>query len=435
MNAQPDQCDTRTNSTEFVRQSQPTIDAILKPDERRGVPSASGMQRLHECPPSFDLERLAPPEEEREDAASGTRIHAVLALLASADTLTMAECDTLDMCSKQAGEVVAEWAGHHGFVTPDKTLREQRLGMTAFGRALDVTPESTADFIFTGQADMVLVKDGRALVIDYKTGRGDTAEAIDNAQLMALAVLVWLRYGVGEVRVAIVQPWAGKPTIADYAENALLLAIGWLLDTLNEASTSTPDQARAGEWCKYCKAKAACPALKLAALQTVEVLNSATVPHGDNQRAALFARAMELPSERLLGAYRGLAMVKSMVSAIEGAFRARVTAGEMPGWIVETKPGNREVTDAQKAFTGLAPLGVTESDMLEAATVSITALEEAVRKRSGIKTRTDKRTTYNLTSKEAKDALNAALESVGAIGRKADKQELVEVGQLEGGES
>jgi hypothetical protein len=404
-------------------------------DERRGVPSASGMQRLHECPPSFEMERLAPPEEESDVAASGTRIHAVLALLASADTLSMAECDTLDMCAKQAGEVVAEWAGHHGFVTPDQDLREQRLGMTALGRVLDVTPESTADFIFTGQADMVLLKEGKALVIDYKTGRGETAEAVNNAQLAALAVLVAGRYVVQSVRVAVVQPWAGKPTVSDYNENGLALAKSWLVETLDAASTSTPDQARAGEWCKYCKAKASCPALKMAALQTVEVLDSATLPHGDNQREALFARAMELTPERLLGAYRGLAMVKSMTSAIEGAFRVRVTAGEMPGWKIETKPGNREVTDAQKAFAGLASLGVTESDMLEAATVSITALEEAVRKRSGIKTQTAKRTTYNLTSQQAKDALNEALTTAGALGRKADKQELVEVGQLEGGES
>jgi hypothetical protein len=143
---------------------------------------------------------------------------------------------------------------------------------------------------------------------------------------------------------------------------------------------------------------------------------------------------MELPPERLLGAYRGLAMVKLMTAAIEGAFRARVTAGEMPGWTVETKPGNREVTDAQKAFAALAPLGITDGDMLEAASVSITALEEAVRKRSGIASQTPKRIVYNLTSKEAKDRLNEALTRAGALGRKADKQELVEVFQVEGGE-
>lgn len=402
-------------------------------DQRRGVPSASGMQRLHECPPSFDLERLAPPEEHREDAASGTRIHAVLALEADAATLSMAELETCDMCNDASMKVIEEWNGAPGMVTPDQTLYERRLGLTAFGKVLDVMPESTADFIFTGQADLILVKGKRGLVIDYKTGRGDTAEAIDNAQLAALAVLVWLRYGVDEIRVAIVQPWAGKPTIADYTENALLLAKGWLLDTINAASMSTPEDVRAGEWCKWCKAKATCPALRTAALQTIEVLDSATVPHGDMQRSALFARAMELSPERLLGAYRGLAMVKMMAAAIEGAFRQRVTDGEMPGWTVETKPGNREVTDVQKAFAALAPLGVTDGDMLEASSVSITALEEAVRKRSGIKSQTPKRITYNLTSQQAKDALNDALNRVGALGRKADKTELVEVHAMERG--
>jgi hypothetical protein len=106
----------------------------------------------------------------------------------------------------------------------------------------------------------------------------------------------------------------------------------------------------------------------------------------------------------------------------------------MPGWTVETKPGNREVTDAQKAFAALAPFGITDGDMLEAASVSITALEEAVRKRSGIASQTPKRIVYNLTSKEAKDRLNEALTRAGALGRKADKQELVEVFQVEGGE-
>ncbi len=402
-------------------------------DQRRGVPSASGMQRLHECPASFDLERFAPPEEERDDAASGTRIHAVLALEADAGTLSMSELETCDMCNDASMKVIEEWNGAPGMVTPDQTFYERRLGLTAFGKVLDVTPESTADFMFTGQADLILVKSKRALVIDYKTGRGDTPEATDNAQLAALAVLVWLRFGVDEIRVAIVQPWAGKPTVADYSINALVLAKDWLHATLDAAANSRPDDVRAGEWCKWCKAKATCPALRTMALKTVEVLDSATVPQGEAQRSALFARAMELPPERLLGAYRGLSMVKMMVAAIEGAFRQRVTDGEMPGWTVETKPGNREVTDAQKAFTALTPLGVTDGDMLDAASVSITALEEAVRKRSGIKSQTPKRIVYNLTSQQAKDALNDALNRVGALGRKADKTELVEVHAIERG--
>jgi len=42
---------------------------------------------------------------------------------------------------------------------------------------------------------------------------------------------------------------------------------------------------------------------------------------------------------------------------------------------------------------------------------------------------------YNLTAKETKERVSDALEAVGAIDRKADKQEVVRVRELEGGEA
>lgn len=405
----------------------------MQRDERRGVPSASGMDRLMNCPPSFDMERHAPKEEPSEDAASGTRIHAVLALLASEDTLNAAEFATFEMCAEQAERVVAEWGGTD--TTP--TIREQRLGLTLLGTVLDVTPDSKASFIFTGQADFILIKDDSALVIDYKTGRGDTAEAVHNAQLASLAVLVWKRFKVSAVRVVIIQPLAGKPTVADYTTNALTLAEGWLQNTLLQASTSTPEEARAGEHCKWCKAKAGCSSYREAALSQIEVVNPMTIAGMDDetQRSALFARAMDMPAERLAASMRGLGMVKRFVSAIEGAARTRAeTDSEFQRFYrLETKPGNREIADAQAAANALAALGVTSDDIIAACSIPLGAMEEAARKRSGIKSQTAKRTTYNLTAEAAKKAVNDALTTAGAIGRKADKQELVPVA-LEGGE-
>jgi len=387
------------------------------------------MYRLISCPPSFEMERHG-KDEPNDDAESGTKIHAVLALEASTATLNDAELETCDMCNAHAMEVIKAWNGHDGLVTPDKTLYEQRLGMTAIGSVIDVTPDSKADFVFTGQADLILIKGMRAIVIDYKTGRGDTPVAADNPQLAALAVLAWWRYRVTHVTVAIVQPWNGKPTVCEYGENALLLARGWLMDSLNDANTSTLDDLRAGDWCKYCKAKLSCPAFAATVHNTLDVLNPLTLPQGDSQRAAMFARAMELPDDKLIAAYRGLPIVRQLAAAIDGAFRSRVEAGELPGWAIETKPGNREVTDAQKAFEALAPLGVTAEDMLAAASVSIGSLEQAVKIRSGIKSQTPDRTSYNLTQKAAAKALNEALESAGAMGRKAEKKEIVELNQI-----
>jgi len=94
-------------------------------DERRGVPSASGMDRLFHCPPSFKMEQSSPKEPENDDAASGTRIHAVLAGLAEYDSLTTDERQTCDMCEAHAAAVVAGWGNSC------REWKEVRLGLTS----------------------------------------------------------------------------------------------------------------------------------------------------------------------------------------------------------------------------------------------------------------------------------------------------------------
>ncbi len=397
---------------------------MIAADERRGVPSASGMERLVQCPASWQMESTHGVDSESEAAASGTRIHAVLAGLAEYATLTQAEFETCDMCEQQNDSIHAEW------IIPENTpieLFEERLGLTQLGTVLDVTEDCQADFRFTGQADVIYVDKDRALVIDYKTGRGDTPVAQENAQLAALAVLVAGRFRVKSVRVAIVQPWAGKPTICDYGPDALVLAKSWLASALEAAENASESDLKAGDWCKWCKAAHTCPALQRSALQELEAVEPMTIAGLDAklQRSAMFARAIYLTPERHIAAYRGLAMVGRYVDAIEQSFKSRVESGEIPGWAIETKPGNREITDAQKAFAALAPLGVTEADMLAAGSVSIGPLEEAIRKASGIK-KEGKRPIYNMTGAEAKSALNVALEAAGAHARKADKTSVIE---------
>lgn len=395
-------------------------------DQRRGVPSASGMDRLMNCPASFEMERHAPPEVENEDAASGTRIHAVLALQASADILNSDELETCDMCNAQSMRVIADWNGSDGMVTPDQTIYERRLGLTAFGRAMEVAPDSTADFIFTGQADLILVKGNRALVIDYKTGRGDTPLAVDNPQLASLAVLVWLAFPrVEDIRVAIVQPWSGKPTIADYGSNALATAKGWLLATLNEAALAMPSDAKAGDWCKWCKAKAGCAAFKAAALSHVEVLNPMTIAGMDDetQRKALFARAMDLSPEALAATVRGLGMVKRFVAAIDGAARerAREDAEFQRYFALREKKGRRSITDVGKVFSACHSRGVTAEDFTALCSIGLGDVKDALRKATGAKGK-------------ALDAINDEV-LAGAVEVGKPTFELVPANELEGGES
>lgn len=398
-------------------------------DPRRGVPSASGLYRLSHCPASFDMEKASPPEEESEDAASGTRIHAVLAVAPGADinALTASEVETLDMCIDQEARLIEAWdvPSRNDYGAVDVRIdRELRLGLTAFGNVVEAD-QTAADFVFTGQADLILSKDGKALVIDYKTGRGKTPVAADNPQLAGLAVLVskWLK--VENVRVAIIQPWAGKPTVADYGANGLKLAESWLHEVLYSASKAMPQDVASGDWCKFCLAQAGCEAFKNTQLTKVEALNPMTIAGADDetQRKALFVRAMELPAEKLAASMRGLAMVKKFVAAIEGAARARAEDDTdfQRFYRLKEKKGRRSISDVGKVFTACHERGVTAENFTELCSIGLGDVKELLRKATGLKGK----------------SLDAAHDAVltGAVDTGKASFELVAVGELEGGES
>jgi len=396
-----------------------------QPDERRGVPSASGMQRIVNCPASFRMEQASYAEPESKDASAGTLIHAVLAGLANYDDLTPEQQQTCDMCEGAMDRAFRDWAGG-GAAT--LTQKEVRLGLTVDGRSIVVTPEETAEFVFTGQYDRLCIIGDRAIVMDTKTGRGDYEAAVDNDQLAALADLVHLHHKVNHVRVVLAQPWRKNGvTVADYTPNIWPIVHTWLIDSVHGAMNATPDQTKEGPWCKFCRAKLGCKTYNHRLNQNLEVVDplriSGLAPKEQGQ--AMWAILMEVSPERLVAAVNGLPFHKRFIHAVESTFMARVEAGEIPGYQIEAKPGNREITDAQAAFNALQPLGITSDDVLAACKLPLGAMEEAARKASGIKSQTPGRTTYNLTAQQAKDSVNAALEAAGAIGRKAEGRQIV----------
>jgi hypothetical protein len=360
-------------------------------DERRGVPSASGMERLVNCPPSHELAKFLPPEREDEagkDAQRGTRIHLALSGDLPEAELNAADAETFDMCQRQAKTLAVEWGISEDFVA----VRERRLGLTVLGRVIEATAKNKlAQFRFTGQADLILIVGDRALVIDYKTGRGDYADAVDNAQLASLAALVCLWRPVNHIRVAIVQPWVGPPTVADYDEAAMWKAVDWLHASLNKAEMATPADRQAGAWCKFCRVGKAglCEVANGAALELVEVIEPeslATLPD-DKQREAMFARAMELPAEKLAATMRGLAMVERFVAAIKGAAkqRAREDAEFQRFWTLREKKGRRSIADVRKVFERLAAHGVTAEAFTALCSIGLGDVKDLLRTATGSK--------------------------------------------------
>lgn len=362
---------------------------MIATDERHGLPSASKMHRIANCPPSHQMEQLCGPGKESDDANSGQRIHAVLAGLADLETLDAGEKETNEMCQRQAKELVAEWSS--GVDVP-MSLREQRLWLN---KGLFVTSGRHSGSKFSGQADLIVIEpeERRAIVIDYKTGRGDQTEAVDNAQLASLAVLVANYTGVESVRVAIVQPWAGPPTIADYDDDALNEAGNWLRDKLRDAEYSTPDQANPGPWCKYCRAAETlrCERYRTAQETAIAPLQSAdlaTMSPAD-QRQALFERALELPAETLAGIIDRLAMLGRMIDAAKAAGKERAQSDpEFQAFYgIKEKAGIRKIRDVGEAFNAAAAVGVTAADFTARCKLGLGDLRELLHQATGSKGR------------------------------------------------
>jgi hypothetical protein len=295
--------------------------------------------------------------------------------------------------------------------------REVRYGLTVLGGVVEVTDATTARLVCTGQADLVVVEHGRAFLCDYKSGRGDYEHAAGNAQLRTLASLVARRYRVSSVRVAIVQPWAGQPTVADFDAEALEAAHEWLGSALGKAMRATPADLCAGDWCKWCPAKATCPALRDTALAPVERLTMSLPADDKVARQALFARAMELPADGLARLMRGLRLVAWYSDAIEGASKARAKDDEAFQAFYTFKPGvvRESITDLGMVWPRLEALGVTGDAFAKACSLTKSALTELVRTVTGHKGK----------------ALAATLEGilVGATESKETAKQLQEVAQ------
>ena len=354
-------------------------------DERFGVPSASAMRRISNCPPSFKLASYF-KDPGSDEATTGDRIHAALETL-NTDGLTADDLQTFEMCLDQKNELLNNWIGEE---MDYQVFKEVRLGLTTLGLVRDVTPKTTWKLRFSGKADFVAVFGEGALIVDYKTLHGDHDHASENDQLRALAVLVALRHGVSQVRVAIVQPWKGKPTVADFDKAALDAATSWLYDTLHREEVSTPDQANAGDWCKHCPARVKCEAFTRTTLAVAETAIMQLPADDETARKAMFARAAELPDGELAARYRGLKMLGWYVNAVEGNVRMRAAeSGEFAEkyfCIQEGKP-KESIEHVDIAFQNLSEIGVTAQDFTAACKTTKKAVTALARKATGQKGR------------------------------------------------
>jgi len=368
-------------------------------DPRLGAPSCSALARLEVCPGSWWLTKGL-PETSGQDAISGTKIHRWLETQMDDDwhLLTMAEQDTaLNLWHKARQEI-----GEDGV---DIEQREIRYWLNIKRGELTVNYYALQP-LASGQADVVVeYLDGRILILDYKSGRGEQVEASDNAQLRGLTALASYCYPKApSIDIAIITPY--EVTRASLANNQFIYAQGWLKDVLLHVSFAEGNPMRNtkyGDHCQYCKFMSDCGTYKAAVKQQADLLKVEDLPaNGQDAHAKLFGRAMNLAPERIAEALDNLHLLTWYQSAIKSAAKRMIEEGiKVPGWSLAESKGNRIIVDASIAAESLTNR-LDQTEIIAACKISPSKLTDALRKASGLK---DGGLRYNLSASKAKDML------------------------------
>ena len=342
------------------------------------VPSASKLGRIMECPASHKAELAAGdvPEDTR-DADEGQDVHAVLSDDLSADDVSYSAAQTAEMCEAQVQQLLREWP--ECFEEP-RGYKEIRYGLTDIGAVMEVHEGTKANFLFTGQLDALYVCGPHGLLIDFKALHGKHASAVENPQLMGLAVLVAKRHKLMSLRVALVQPWKGKPTVADYGAHGLELAASFLTQVLEAERDASPYDRKVGDHCKFCKARFTCHTLRDSSINALNIVQPETLPADPSTRnKAIFARVDDFTPTQSLHIEKNVkGFLRAFLAAHDAKFRKFVEDGEMPGHILREKSGRRKISSVGTAYERAAAHGVTAAFAAKCS-LSLKGLNEALK--------------------------------------------------------
>ena len=226
-------------------------------EHARFSPSAAN-RRIH-CPPSLLLEEQF-QEDESIYAAEGTAGHALAEHLIRK---YLGQPTTRPVSEYYKDELLEAVDAYVSFVTGEieDARRACKSPLLLVEQRIDASEYVDSCF---GTADMVIITDREAHVIDLKLGKGVEVHAEENPQLMiyGLGVLhmAELLYDIETVRMTIFQPrlsncstWSVSPeSLKRWGDEVLRPAGAKALIGAGEFS--------AGSWCRFCRARNRCRA-------------------------------------------------------------------------------------------------------------------------------------------------------------------------------
>ena len=323
-------------------------------DERRGLPSASSFDRLAVCPGSFSAEKNM-PDESSEMSKAGDLGHSCLAGEIPIDELDDDTAKTVAVIQSLEPKLLEKFDFSDG-----KQIREERLWF-----------EIDDEKFYSGKADLVVIKENKAFIIDYKTGPIPVDHAHTNMQLRALVALVHLNHpNLTEIKAAIIQPrnFDAPITVTEYREDDIWAVHYQITNIIAEIEDEDAPRKATENGCRYCKAKPTCPE----ANQTImEIQNT------KNNLPAI-------PTPDLL---EKCAIAKKVITKIEDNAREALINDpcSIPGYYLKPGSTRKVINNPEGVFYQAAILGIDGSEFASICDVNKTKLKALIKDKTGRK--------------------------------------------------
>jgi len=202
------------------------------------------------------------------------------------------------------------------------------------------------------------------IVLDAKFGRGVAVDAQDNMQLAIYALAALEQFGIAYdfevVTMGIIQPRLDSITTWTVPVNELI-AIGHVISQAAADTVGSTELVVDPSACRWCKAKATCPALTSEVMTAFEYV----VP--------------EVADTDILGEIMGKAdLIEGWVKSIRAEVERRLLAGtSVAGYkLVQGKRGNRKWADEVEAEETLKAMRVKHDQMYNYTVISPVSAEK-----------------------------------------------------------
>lgn len=355
--------------------------------------SASAAKRWMNCPGSMVLS-AGLVDSGSKYAAEGTLAHSAAEEILRTGVLAETQGVDGDMIANVGVYV----ANINQYATDAEVLVEQRLN---YSKALGVATDEA-----WGTADAVILKGNEIQVHDLKYGQGELVSAEDNEQMQLYALgaldafdglagdFSHVRMVIHQVRVdkrpqewdipvTQLQQFGVKAKQAAHLVKAaefskLAVDAGQKTQEEWEADYLNPGEGQ----CRWCRAKATCPALRDMVAATIVNVTPATPEEFDDLTVPNVKEHLSVVDNAWLAASMGKAkLIEDWLKGVRAEVERRLLAGTpIPGYkLVQGRQGDRSWRNADEAEQLLKSFRLKEAEMYKFSLISPTKAEEVLK--------------------------------------------------------